>query len=97
MRTYKPSHRPDFRYISIENPSGVDIGKYLLEFFGICCSGKLRLRNMGKAGSEELIRVERGMARQVAAALLASRRRIFVKGITGTVAKATGKRGAKKR
>ncbi len=86
MRTYKPSHRPDFRYISIENLGRIDIGAYLLGFFGTSGFGALMFKPIRKNGSAEVIRVERGSARAVAGALLCSKDRIMIKVIGGTLA-----------
>jgi hypothetical protein len=86
MRTYKPSHRPDFRYIEIDNAGRVDIGSYLLGFFGTSGFGALMFKPISKRGSSETIRVERGSARAVAGALLCSKGRIRIKRISGTLA-----------
>jgi|GEM_PF-5596013 len=91
MRTYKPSHRPDFRYISIENAKKIDVGAYLLGFFGISGFGALRFKPISRRGSMEVIRVERGCVRAVAGALLCSKDRIRVGRISGTLA-ALGRR-----
>jgi len=87
MRRYKPSHRPDYRYILLENKEGIDIGKYLLEFFGIRDFGKLEFKMIGKMSQQETIRIERGMAQEAAAALLISSKRIAIKKISGTLNK----------
>jgi RNase P/RNase MRP subunit POP5 len=86
MRKYKPSHRPDFRYIEIENIGRIDISAYLLGFFGTNGFGKLMLRQIKRQGNAETIRVERGMAREAAAALLCSKDRIRIRRISGTIA-----------
>jgi RNase P/RNase MRP subunit POP5 len=86
MRTYKPSHRPDSRYMAIENAGRIDIGAYLLGFFGTSGFGALMLKPISKQGSAEVIRVERGSARAVAGALLCSKGRIRIRRISGTLA-----------
>jgi RNase P/RNase MRP subunit POP5 len=86
MRTYKPSHRPDSRYIELENIGKTDIGAYLLGFFGTSGFGRIMFRPIRKDGNAETIRVERSSAREVAAALLCSKDRIKIKRISGTLA-----------
>jgi hypothetical protein len=87
MRKYKPSHRPDYRYILLQNEDKLDVEKYLLEFFGINGFGKLEFRPIDKKGNQELIRVERGMAQETAGALLISKKRIKIGKISGTILK----------
>jgi RNase P/RNase MRP subunit POP5 len=86
MRTYKPSHRPDSRYIELENIGRIDIGAYLLGFFGTNGFGRLLFRPIRKSGNVEIIKVERSSVREVAAALLCSKDRIRIRRISGTIA-----------
>jgi hypothetical protein len=85
MRKYKPSHRPDYRYLLLQNEDRLDVEGYLLEFFGISGFGRLEFRAIEKKGKEELIRVERGMAQEVAGSLLISKKRIRIEKISGTI------------
>ena len=87
MRKYKPSHRPDYRYILLQNEDKLDVEKYLLEFFGINGFGKLEFKQIEKKVDQELIRIERGMAQEVAGSLLISKKRIRIEKIIGTILK----------